>query len=263
MLKTMRESFHQLKWTLFAVIIVFILGFVFFSGSNTGSSSRDAGAIVARIGGESITAAEFDAIYRQRVQALQSQYKGSLTPELIRAMDLPHQVLEGMVDKSLRLEAARNLHLSVSDDDVRQMIESVPAFQENGKFAGRERYERILRANGMTPDRFEDDVREQLLMDKYSSLLRASVLVFDADIQREFASRNDKASMEYVKIASSRLDSGTEPSDSDLKTYYDKHREKYRAPEQRKIKYLLVDSARVRAKTVIPESELRPDYERR
>jgi peptidyl-prolyl cis-trans isomerase D len=263
MLKTMRDSFHQLKWTLFAVIIVFILGFVFFSGSNTGSSSRDAGAIVARIGGETITAAEFDSIYRQRVQALQSQYKGSLTPELIRAMDLPHQVLEGMVDKSLRLEAARRLHLSVSDDEVRQMIESVPAFQDNGKFAGRERYERILRANGMTPDRFEDDVREQLLMDKYSSLLRASVLVSDADIQREFASRNDKASIEYVKIASSRLDSGTEPSDADLKAYYDKHREKYRAPEQRKIKYLLVDSARVRAKTVIPENELRTDYERR
>ena len=34
MLKTMRNSFHHLKWTLFAVIGVFILGFVFWSGSN-------------------------------------------------------------------------------------------------------------------------------------------------------------------------------------------------------------------------------------
>ena len=263
MLKTMRDSFHQLKWTLFAVIIVFILGFVFFSGSNVGSSSRDPGTVVARIGGDSISAAEFDALYRRRVQALQSQYQGNLTPELIRAMDLPHQVLEGMVDKVLRVEAARRLHLSVSDDEVRQMISTVPAFQDNGKFAGRDAYERVLRANGLTPDRFEDDVREQLLMDKYAALVKASVLVSDADIQREYSSRNDKASIEYIKIAAARLDSGTEPSDADLKSYYDKHREKYRTPEQRKIKYLLIDSARIRAKTVVPETELRADYERR
>ena len=30
MLKTMRDSFHHLKWTLWLVVIVFILGFVYF-----------------------------------------------------------------------------------------------------------------------------------------------------------------------------------------------------------------------------------------
>lgn len=262
MLKAMRESFHQLKWTLFAVIIVFILGFVFFSG-NTGSSGRDAGTVVARIGSETITAAEFDGLYRRRVQALQSQYQGNLTPELIRAMDLPHQVLDGIVERSLRLEAARRLHLSVSDEELAQSIAAVSAFQENGKFAGRERYERVLRANGLSPDRFEDDMREQLLMDKYSALVRASVFVSDAEIQREFANRNEKASIEYIKVASSRLDGATEPTDADVKAYYDAHRERYRTPEQRRIKYLLVDSARIRAKIVIPDSELKADYERR
>jgi peptidyl-prolyl cis-trans isomerase D len=263
MLKTMRDSFHQLKWTLFAVIIVFVLGFVFFSGSNTGSSARDAGTVVARIGDQTITAAEFDGIYRRRVQALQSQYQGNLTPELIRAMDLPHQVLDGLVEKALRLDAARRLHLSVSDDELAQAIAAVSAFQENGKFAGRETYERVLRANGLTSDRFEEDMREQLLMEKYSALVRASVFVSDADIQREFANRNEKASIEYIKIASARLDSATEPTEADVKAYYDKNRERYRAPEQRRIKYLLVDSARIRAKIVAPESELKADYERR
>ena len=51
MLKVMRESFHHLKWTLFAVIIVFVVGFVFFSGGNT--NSRDlTSQTVARIGGD-------------------------------------------------------------------------------------------------------------------------------------------------------------------------------------------------------------------
>lgn len=262
MLKTMRDSFHQLKWTLFAVIIVFILGFVFFSGSNAGGS-RDMGQIIVRVGDDTITAVEFDGRYRNEVQRLQSQYQGNLSPELIRAMDLPHQVLDGMVDRLLRLEAARKLKLRVSDEEVAEMIGSIPQLQENGRFVGREKYERVLRSNGLTPDRFEDDIREQLLLGKYSALVKASVLVPDSEIQREFANRNEKATIEYLKIAAARLESSVEPTDAELKAYFDKHRERYRAPEQRRAKYLLIDSARIRAKTSIPESELRAEYDRR
>ncbi len=49
MLKTMRESFHHLKWTLWAVVIVFILGFVYFSGSSTNPNDRSTDTI-ARVG---------------------------------------------------------------------------------------------------------------------------------------------------------------------------------------------------------------------
>ena len=92
MLKTMRESFHHLKWTLFAVIIVFILGFVFFSGGGGGTGTKEpAGQTVARVGGETITAAQFDRQYRSSLQRQQSMYQGNLSPELIRAMDQPPQ----------------------------------------------------------------------------------------------------------------------------------------------------------------------------
>src|SRR3989442_85543 len=126
MLKTMRESFHHLKWTLFAVIIVFILGFVYFSGSGTGS--RDAGQVIAQVGGDSISAVDFDRRYRAEVDRQQSNYQGKLSPELIRAMDLPRQVLEGMIDRLLRLEAARRLHLTVADEEVATSVMAFPAF---------------------------------------------------------------------------------------------------------------------------------------
>ena len=264
MLKTMRESFHHLKWTLFAVIIVFVLGFVFFSGGGGGTGAKDpAGLTVARVGGETITAAQFDRQYRSSLQRQQQMYQGNLSPELIRAMDLPRQVLDGMIDRILQLEAAKQVHLKVSDDEVAQTISTFPAFQKNGQFVGRDEYERFLHANNYTPDRFENEVREGLLLDKYQALLKASLIVSDAEIQKEFASRNEKASIEYIKIPLARLEIAGEPSDAELKAYYDKHKDRYRVPEQRKIKYLLVESAKVRAKTVAPESQLRAEYESR
>jgi len=263
MLKTMRESFHHLKWTLFAVIIVFILGFVFFSGGGGTGTKEPAGQTVARVGGETITAAQFDRQYRSSLQRQQSMYQGNLSPELIRAMDLPRQVLDGMIDRILQLDAAKQVHLKVSDDEVAQTISTFPAFQKNGQFIGRDEYERFLHANNYTPDRFENEVREGLLLDKYQALVKASLVVSDAEIQKEFASRNEKASIEYIKIPLARLETSGEPSDAELKAYYEKHKDRYRVPEQRKIKYLLVESVKVRQKTVPPEAQLRAEYESR
>jgi peptidyl-prolyl cis-trans isomerase D len=258
----MRESFHHLKWTLFAVIIVFILGFVYFSGSGTGS--RDAtGQVIAQVGGDSISAVDFDRRYRAEVDRQQGTYQGKLSPELIRAMDLPRQVLEGMIDRLLRLEAARRLHLTVADEEVAASVMAFPALQENGHFIGNEKYEKFLRANGYSPERFEEEVREGLLLEKYATLVKASVLVPDAEIQREFSTRNDKASIEYIKIPASRLESNAPATDAELKAYFEKNKERYRLPEQRRIDYVLVDRAKVRAKTSVPEAEVKAEYESR
>lgn len=262
MLKTMRESFHHLKWTLFAVIAVFILGFVFFG--STGSGTKDPSSqVVAKVGGETITAIEFDRQYRATLQRQQQLYQGNLSPELIRAMDLPRQVLDGMIDRRLELDAARRVHLKVSDQEVAQTIASYPAFQQNGQFIGREQYERFLRSNNYTTDRFEDEVREGILLDKYQTMVKDSLLITDAEVQREFASRNEKASIEYIKIPTARLESGAQPTDAELKAFYDKHRERYKTTEQRRIKYLLVEKTKVRSKIVVGESDLRSEYEAR
>jgi peptidyl-prolyl cis-trans isomerase D len=262
MLKTMRDSFHHLKWTLFAVIIVFILGFVYFSGTNTGSSDAS-GQVVARIGSVSISAAEFDRRYKVELDRQQQQYQGRLSPELIRALDMPRQVLDSMIDRILRLEAAQRLKLKVSDEEVAAAVVGFPELQENGHFIGNEKYERFLRASGYTPERFEEDVREGLLIQKYSTLVKASILVPEKEVQREFSNRNDKASIEYIKIPAAKLESSAPVTDEDLKAYLAKHKDRYQTAAQRRTKYLVVDRARVRASIKIPDSDLKADYERR
>jgi peptidyl-prolyl cis-trans isomerase D len=262
MLKTMRDSFHHLKWTLFAVIIVFILGFVYFSGTNTGSSDAS-GQVVARIGAVSISAAEFDRRYKVELDRQQQQYQGRLSPELIRALDMPRQVLDSMIERILRLEAAQRLKLKVSDEEVAAAVVAFPELQENGHFIGNEKYERFLRASGYTPERFEEDVREGLLIQKYSTLVKATILVPEKDVQREFSNRNDKASIEYIKIPAAKLSATVAFTDQDVKAYMEKHKDRYRTAEQRKAKYLLIDRTRVRAKTTVPDAELKAEYERR
>jgi peptidyl-prolyl cis-trans isomerase D len=259
MLKTMRDSFHHLKWTLWAVVIVFVLGFVYFSGSSADPGDR-ASQVIARVGSTEITGAEFERIYRARLDNYREQYRGGLTPEMLRFLDLPRQVLDGMIQRKIELEEARRLKLKVGNDEVARAVMSYPAFQQNGQFIGRDKYVQLLSRYSYTPERFEEELREDLLASKYAQLVRASILVPETELAREFATRNDKATIEYLLIPASRLESGVQPTDTDLKGYYEKHRERYRKPEQRRIKYLLVDQAKVRAKAAATDTELRAEY---
>ncbi|HVG36576.1 MAG TPA: peptidylprolyl isomerase, partial [Thermoplasmata archaeon] len=104
-------------------------------------------------------------------------------------------------------------------------------------------------------------MREDLLVEKYRALVKASVAIPEADVRKEFSAKNDKATIEYILIPSSRLESSVEPSEGDLKAYYEKNRERYRSPEQRRANYLLVDKLKVRAKVPISDAEIRAEYE--
>ncbi len=261
MLKTMRNSFHHLKWTLFLVIAVFILGFVFFSG---GSDPADASKqVVARVGKERITAVEFDRQYRAQVERYRQMYQGNFSPELERALDLPRNVLDSMIERMLRLESARRMNLSVSDEELAQKIVTLPYFQENNQFIGREKYERMLRASRLVPEQFEGEVREDMLLQKYGELVKASVVVPESEILREYAAKNDKATIEYVLVPASRIESAAQPTDADLQQYLDKHKDRYRTPVQRRLKYLLVDKAKVRSKMKPTETDIAAEYAKR
>jgi peptidyl-prolyl cis-trans isomerase D len=261
MLKTMRNSFHHLKWTLFAVIGVFILGFVFWSGSD---GEQDlASQVIANVGDERITAVEFDRQYRAQVDRYRQMYQGNFSPELERALDLPRNVLDSMIERILRLEAARRMNLQVSDEELAAKIVALPFLQENNQFIGREKYEKMLRGAGLQPDHFEDEMREDILLQKHSALVKASVAVPDAELLREYAARNDKATIEYILIPTSRLETAAQASDADLQQYLDKHKDRYRTPVQRRIKYLLVDRAKVRSKIKPSDAEIAAEYEKR
>lgn len=259
MLKTMRASFHQLKWTLFAVIIVFILGFVFFSGSDI--AGDPANQVMARMGSDQISAAEFDRTYQTQVQRYREMYKGNFSPELARALDLPRQVLDGMIDRKLVIESARRLNLAVSDEELAREIAALPYFQENGQFIGAEKYNERMRLAGMLPETFEEGLREDLLVRKYQTLVKAGIAIPEEEVRRQFSAQNDKATIEYILVPASRLESTVEPSEADLKAYYDKNRERYRAPEQRRANYLLVDKIKVRARVPVTDAEVRAEYE--
>ena len=155
MLKTFRENFKHLKWVLWLVIAVFVI-FVFVDWGM--GSSRGGGGIdfAAKVGSSKITEMEFRREYVQAEERYRQMYGQSFSPELARAMKLPSQVLNSLVDRRLLRGETERLGLSVSDAEVTARILKMRdqqgnlLFVKDGAFVGEKIYRRMLAGANLT-----------------------------------------------------------------------------------------------------------------
>ena len=123
MLKSMRESFHQLKWILLAVVAAFIIGFVYVDMGLGGAGQRskaDDRSFAARVNGSTITYNEFQRSLANAEERYKQMYGGQFSKELEDAMGLDRQVLESLVDQRLMLQEARRLEYRTIYHEVRE-----------------------------------------------------------------------------------------------------------------------------------------------
>ena len=67
-----------------------------------------------------------------------------MSEQLLKQLGVEQQILQQMVDERAALAEAERLGIRSSDEEVRQRILAIPAFQENGAFIGEERYQQLL-----------------------------------------------------------------------------------------------------------------------
>src|SRR4051812_10836799 len=257
MLDRMRRHMSWLKWSLFLVCLAFIIFYIpDFLRSNNADAA--AGETIARVEGQGITANEFRRTYQAQLQAYRSAYGGQMNEQLLKQLGVEQQILQQMVDERAALAEAKRVGIAVSDDEVRQRILSIPAFQENGAFIGEQRYQQLLRMQRppLTAADFEENVRRQLTVQKLRSSLTDWLSVADNELEQEYRRRNDKVKLAVVSFTADSFRGQVAPTDADVAAYFEGRKEDFKIPEKRKIKYLLIDIDAMRAKVVVPAADI-------
>jgi peptidyl-prolyl cis-trans isomerase D len=261
MLNRMRRHMSWLKWSLGIVVLAFIIFYIpdFLRGSGADAAS---GETIARVEGQDITANEFRRTYQAQLQAYRSAYGGQMSEQLLKQLGVEQQILQQMVDERAQLVEARRVGISVTDPEVRERILSIPAFQENGTFIGEQRYQQLLRMQRppMTGAEFEDNVRRQLTVQKLRSSVTDWMSVTDRNLEQEYRRRNDKVKLAVVSLTADSFRTQVAVSEGDIAGYFADHKDEFKIPEKRKIRYLLIDIDALRAKVVVPASEIERTY---
>lgn len=262
MLDRMRQHRNWLKWSLALVVVTFIWLYVpdFLAPPQGGPASTD---VVAEVEGRRITAGDFRRAYFEQVQAYRTAYGGNLNDEMLRQLGLDQRLLQQMIDEEAALAEAARLGLSVSDAELRERILTMPAFQENGRFIGDERYRQLLELQRppMTPAEFEARLRRSLVVEKLRAAVTGWISVPDEDVDREFRRRHEKVQLQLVVFAADKFRQSVTVSDAELASAFAADREKYRIPEKRRIRYLLVDLQALREKVQVSPDEVQRYYE--
>ena len=263
MLDRMRRHKGWLKWSLALIVLAFVLAYIpsFLQpdASVVGASPRE---VVAEVEGRELTAGDFQARYRQQIQAYSQQFGGSANMQLLRQLGIDQQILNGMIDEEVAIIEAERHGLRVSDDELAQRILSIPALQENGRFIGESRYEQLLRAQQppMTKQQFEESLRRDMVIDKLRAALTDWMTVSSQELEREYRERNEKVKLQVVALTAEQFRDKVTVTDADVAAYFQQHNAEYRVGEQRKVKYLLLDRDAARQKVSVPATDVQRFY---
>jgi peptidyl-prolyl cis-trans isomerase D len=260
MLDRMRRHRNWLKWSLGLVCLAFV---IFYIPDFLRSSGADAsGDTIAKVEGQEITAGEFRRNYEAQLQAYRSAYGGNVSEQLLKQLGIETQLVQQMVDERAALAEADRLGITVSDEEVRQRIFSLPAFQENGAFIGEQRYQQLLRLNRppMSPAEFEDNIRRQLTIEKLRAALTDWMSIPDSELEKEYHQRNDKVKLAVVSFTADKFRPQVTATDAEVAAYFDAHKADFKVPEKRKIRYLLIDIDALKSKIVIPAADVERTY---
>ena len=261
MLDRMRRHRDWLKWSLGLVCVAFVLFYIpdFLKGTGADAASSDT---IAKVEGHEITAGEFRRTYQAQVQAYRSAYGANMNDQLLKQLGIEQQILQQMVDERAALAEAERLGVTVSDEEVRQRIFAMPAFQENGSFIGEQRYQQLLRMQRppMMPSEFETNVRRGLTVEKLRASLTDWLAVPDKELEEAYRRRNDKIKLAVVTFNADSFRGQATASDADVASHFEAHQNDFKIPEKRKIRYVLLDIEAMRGKVVVPPADIEKAY---
>lgn len=192
-------------------IIIGVVG-VAFVVSMGGRGRNASSEIYAVVDGQAITKSEFDT----RMRGAARQAKRALSDE--ERNRLADSVLEQMILQEVQIQQADALHIGVSDEEVARILKSIDAFKKDGKF-DQHTYERTLRENGQTTDRFEADVRRDLLLQKIEEFARAGVTITDAEVHKTWLAHATEFNVEYVRLPQSAFLDAVTITDAERDAY--------------------------------------------
>src|SRR2546423_1558359 len=229
MLDRMRRHRDWLKWSLGLVCVAFVLFYIpdFLRGSGADAASSDT---VAKVEGREITSGEFRRTYQAQLQAYRSAYGNNMSEQLLKQLGIDQQILQQMVDERAALAEADRLGIGVSDEEVRQRIFAMPAFQDNGAFIGETRYQQLLRMQRppLTPSEFQDNVRSSLAVEKLRAALTDRLSVPDRELEQEYRRRNDKVKLAVVSLTADSFRPQVNATDADVTSYFEAHKNDFK-----------------------------------
>lgn len=242
----------------FALVVLIVPSFVFLGVQGYNGMGEGAQQSVAKVAGQSITQAEWDASHREQVDRVRRQ-NTNIDPKLLDSAEAREQTLENLIRQRVLLATVAQLHLGTSDERLRRAFATDPQFAPVRNADGSVNAE-LLAAQGLSTDAFVRRLRHDLSINQVLLGVAGTGFVSAGAADQALDAYFQQREVVLQRFDSSRYAALVQPTDADLEAYYKAHAAQFQAPEQASIEYVVLDLDAMSKQVSINEDDLSRYY---
>jgi peptidyl-prolyl cis-trans isomerase D len=256
-LDTLRKGAGGVIGGIFVLLLIASFAIWFPAGWFQGYGGGD----LIMVGDTKIGPRDYMRAQQEMLRAMSAQAGRSLSLQEARSLGLDSRVLERLIGGAAVDNHARDLGLNITDAALLEQIMQDPNFKDaTGNFSPA-LFQQALRNIGLSEQGFlasqrETNLRRQILTTIGQVVNTPEVLVDALDRYN-----GETRTLRYVLVAQEAAGPVNDPTDDDLKRYYDNHHAKFTQPEFRKVGILAVTPETVKEEVNITDQDLRAAYE--
>lgn len=260
MLERIREG-SQGTWAVVILGLV-ILSFVFAGVGGYISSSGEIAA--AEVNGEEISKATLDRAYENERARIESREGGEAFGALLANADYLAQfrqsILDRLIGDKLVEQAAADLGLRVSNEQVRAQVISMQEFQIGGQF-NNQRFKALIQQAGFQPASFREFMRKEMTRQQVSQALLGSEFALNSEAKTVYGLQAQTRNLKYLIVSAESFKADTQISDEEITAYYQKNLAQFDTPEKVSLSYVELSLSDLLPGISVTEQELKDAYE--
>ena len=240
------------------MLLLIIPSFVFFGIDGYTRSAGGGNTTVAKVDGVSITRAEWDSVHQRALDRVRRQNPG----QDAKALDTPEMrldTLERLVNERVLAAAARQLHLTPSDDRLKRLFTTDPQYAQLRNPDGSVNRE-LLAMQGMSSEGFAQQLRQEFGVQQVLAGITRSVASTPAIAAAALDPLLQRREIQMQRFDPASYRARIVPTDAEVDAYYKLQAANFRAPEQADIEYVVLDLDTLGKGITVADEEMRKFY---
>ncbi|PLZ03706.1 peptidylprolyl isomerase [Burkholderia sp. WAC0059] len=255
------RNHKRLMMFMLLLVIVPGLGFVGIQGFR---GFFDESANVASVNGHKIPRAEFEDALNQQLDQARQVLGAHFDASVIDTPQHRRDILDGLIQQQVLTDETQRLHLTASDDAVRRALLSDPVIASLKRPDGSidlDRYKELLAMQGMTPEQYDERVRYGLAQDQLPDSILNSAFTPKALALNLTELSEQQRQVQGLAFHPADYAAKAQPTDAELQSYYDAHRNDFATPATAQIQYLVFSAAALAASVQPSDADLQAYYQ--
>jgi peptidyl-prolyl cis-trans isomerase D len=213
---------------------------------------------IAKVDGYKIALPEYNRAIENVRNRMMSEGK-KVDPAMFDSFEFKESVVDGLITKQLINNDIKKSQFKITDQQLSQYIIGMPDFQKDGKFS-QELYDKVLQNNQLNPKKFEESIRNDLLIQQVRDGLQKLTFIPPNNLTETLKATSQQREVTVAEFKTKEYMAKANISEKDMQAFYDQNKSKFLASEQVKAEFVVFSLTSILPSITVSEDEVKAFY---